>query len=91
MTYFERKHFDWGDELDGKTLAEAKHIINTLSDKFGTNAKLIVEYGWENVDFVVEVEREPTFEELTAEKIKKEKKEKADRAKFDKLKAQYGW
>lgn len=91
MAYYEKKYCSWGDDLDGKTLVEAKEYIDELITKHNKNSKLVLEYDWESVSFYIEVEREPTFAELEAENIKRLKKEKADRAKFDKLKAEYGW
>lgn len=92
MKFTEKKYFEWDDALNGKTLEEAIPVIEAMSKTFGKNAVLRYEWtGYENIDFFIEVEREPTFEELNAEKIKREKKEKADRAKFLKLKDEYGW
>jgi len=89
--YFELKRLSWGDDLDGLTLEKAKDYIDGLIATFNSDAKLVIEYEWEGVNFLIEVEREATLEEKEADRIKKEKKEKADRVKFDKLKAEYGW
>lgn len=91
MKYFERKSFDWAEEFDGKTLAEARHIVDSMADKFGEDAKLALEYDWESVNFYIEILRTETEEEKEARIAKEKKKEKADRVRYENLKSKYGW
>lgn len=91
MKYYERKSFEWGEELDGKTLAEATHVINALTDKFGRDTKLVMEYNWDSVDFYIESERAETNAEKEARLLKENKQREKDRKKFEQLQAKYGW
>ena len=92
---FERKYCEWHDEFDGKTLAEAREIIDKLIVKHGESAMLRYDLYWDNWEFYIEVEKKETPEEKAAreakELAKKQKKEEADRKKFEKLKSEYGW
>lgn len=91
MKYFERKMLDWGEQLDGETLETARDIINKFIEVYGKDSKLIIEYDWENVDFLIEVERKETAEEEAARIEKETRQERADRTRYEKLKAKYGW
>ena len=91
MKYFERKSFDWAEEFDGKTLETARDTINKFIEAFGKDSKLIIEYDWDSVDFLIEVERKETAEEEAARIEKETRQERADRTRYEKLKAKYGW
>ena len=89
--YYERKTFEWGDELDGKTLTEAKVFITKLIKQYSPDAKLALEYDWDSVGFYIEYERSETAEEKADRLLKESKQERADRTRYEKLKAKYGW
>lgn len=91
MKYFERKSFDWAEKFDGKTLAQARHIVDAMAYKFGEDTKLALEYDWESTNFYIEIEREETQEEKAVRIAKETKQERADRTRYEKLKSKYGW
>lgn len=88
----ERKEVDWLDQLDDKTLKEARDvIIPRLIAHYGENAVIRYEQNWDSYEFFLEVERKETEEERLAREKKEQKKIEADRKKFQELKEKYGW
>lgn len=82
---------DWGEHLNDETLETARDIINKFIEVYGKDSKLIIEYDWDTVDFLIEVEREETKEEKAVRIAKETKQERTDRTRYEKLKAKYGW
>lgn len=95
MRKFDKHRVDWSAGFDGKTIAEARKVIDGYSKQYGEDAVLEYEHDWDTIDFFISVPKQETEEERlareAAELAKKLKKEAADRAKFEKLKSEYGW
>lgn len=91
MKYYEEKYLDWGYDLDGMTLEQARDHMEALSKVYGKEAKLVFKQFYESVDFGIMVERAETAEEKKARLEKEKKQEEKDRKKFEAMKAKYGW
>ncbi len=91
IKYYEKKRVSWLEDFDGKTLAQMKHEINALTDMYGSEAVLKVEYDWDSVDTYIETVRGETEAEKAIRIEKETKQERADRTRYEKLKAKYGW
>lgn len=95
MKKFDKHYVDWSEDLDKKTIAEVRNVIDGYAKEYGEDAVLEYKHDWDTIDFFINVPKRETEEERLAreakELAKKQKKEAADRAKFEKLKSEYGW
>ena len=95
MKKFDKHCVDWSMDLDTKTIAEVRKVIDGYAKQYGEDAVLEYVHEWDSMEFFIKVPKRETEEERLAreerEWIKRQKKEAADRAKFEKLKSEYGW